>query len=149
MIDFLTFAILIAALFQPSRDRFNVAMLFAVFTEGHGLFMSNLDGMEYYVSAALFDLLVIAGLFLYPMKTRLIEELQRISIVSIMLNFFGWIAWMLYFPPTAYNVSFMMLYTWTIITLLRKERGHVGDHSLDSRHPRFPVHHGPGNPSVR
>jgi hypothetical protein len=145
MITFLTLMIVGIALLQPTLDRKIVALTFASMTFIHNIFMSNLDGLAYYGTDALFYLIVIYVIGLLGRKTILTNALQKISIVAIALDSFGWLIWMLYIPPTGYNVAFMALYAWTIIILLRGEPEDVGSNAMDRGPPVVFSHAHPGH----
>jgi len=132
MIDFLTLLIVGAALLQPTSERMAVALTFAAFTFVHNTFMHNFEGMMYYATDALFYLMVIFIVGLVDSKTSLIYDIQKISIVAVALDYFGWAIYMMEIPPTGYNVAFMALYAWTIIILLRRDQANDGSNAMDS-----------------
>lgn len=141
--DYLTIvlvALMLAVLFQPTMARAIAALVFASFSVVHDIAFSDLDGLAYYGSAALFDLIVILILNFTPV-TKLSIRLQLISAVSISLNFIGWIMWTLYLPPDAYNAAFIVLYSVGAFTLIIGSGGDdMGDHALDRRWPGFRRH---------
>lgn len=98
----------------------------------HDAFLSHLDGLSYYGSAALFDLLAIilmSGIRPVPV---MVVRLQRICVASIALNAAGWVLWASYFPPLAYDLLFICVYLWALITLLLRDSAHdVGGYTMD------------------
>jgi len=78
----------------------------------------------YYGSAALFDLLAIILIANLAIPSVLAKQIMTISVVSIIFNYFGWVLWVTYMPPTIYNWSFIVLNLCTIICLIRREPGH-------------------------
>jgi hypothetical protein len=140
MIDFLTLVIVGVALLQPTFDRKMVALAFASMSFIHNTFMATLEGLMYYATDALFYLIVIFVVGLINSKTVLTDEIQKISIVAVALDYFGWLIYMLYIPPTGYNVAFMALYAWTIIILLRREPEDVGTTAMDRWLPSIHSH---------
>ena len=134
MIDFLTLVIVGIALLQPTTDRKIVAMIFASLTFIHNEFLYGLEGLLYYDTDALFYIIIISAIGFVNSKSQLIDDLQKISIAAVALDYFGWFIWMAYMPPTGYNVAFMALYAWTIFILLRGEPKHDGSTEMDRRH---------------
>lgn len=132
LVHFLTLVIVGVAILQPTLERRVVALMFASMTFIHNTFMHTLDGLMYYATDALFYLIVIFAISLLNSKTILTNELQKISIVAIALDYFGWAIYMMHIPPTGYNVAFMALYVWSIIILLRGEPEDAGNTEMDS-----------------
>jgi len=114
----------------PAR-RF-VACVIAATEAVHYGFFNELDGLMYYGSAALFDLLAIILIVNLAIPTVLAKQILYISIVSIVLNYIGWTLWLTYMPPTVYNWSFVVLNLFTIICLIKREPGHGGRASDNS-----------------
>jgi len=113
----------------PAR-RFVACVIAATEALHYGLF-NDLDGLMYYGSAALFDLLAIILIANLAIPTVLAKQMLYISVISIIFNYFGWVLWLTYMPPTLYNGSFIVLNLCTIICLIRKESGH-GGHASDN-----------------
>ena len=135
-VEYLIIIIAFLSLCQNKRRR-PAALIFALFTSWHDMFMSGLNGISYYASAAGFDLAIImltANLIKMP---KLTVDLHRICGISIALNFYGWIMWMLYLSPFSYNMAFAMLYIWTIIVLIKDEGVYNGNYRLDQWAHRF------------
>jgi len=131
-------AILIAAaVAQPTQERRYAALLFSGFAALHHVVMFDTDGFEYYFSAALLDYFVILFTIRIAMLSEMIEKLHNICIVSIALNFIGWLMWIYYVPPHAYNASFIGLYLYALIIMIKKEKKDAGGY--DSVH--FWQHH--------
>ena len=125
-------AIILVAFFQPNAPRLFAALSFVGITLSHELFLSNLDGLQYYGSAALFDLVIIiltSGINPVP---KMVIDLHRICMVSIIANLVGWVLWFFYVPPLFYDASFAVIYTWTLITLINRNGSDVGGYTLDS-----------------
>jgi len=124
MIDYLLVAVALVAISQRDPLRREAATFFAAMTVGHDVTASGFDGFWYYFSAATVDLAVIVGLAYLPTNTRLIIDLQRVSILSMALNSLGFLLWLSYAPPTGYNLSFIVVYTLAVGAMLRRD--HVG-----------------------
>ena len=133
--DLLTAAIFGLVFVQPSVDRLFVAAMFGGLTLVHGTYLSGLEGLAYYVSAAVFDLTIVALIAAWPVATRLAVDLQRISVASIVLNMAGYVSWLVYWPHHAYDAAFYALYSVAIFVLLRGEPADVGHHTRDRGRP--------------
>lgn len=139
IIEWIIIAIAFLALRQDER-RFPAALVFAASLLIHDVFLSKLDGLFYYGSAALFDLIVITWLANLRQTSRLTVNLLRLSLVSIVLNFSGWIMWIMYQLPALYNLSYIVLYLCAIIALIKKEGLGDGSYTLDRWVCCFRVH---------
>lgn len=121
-----------AVLIQPNVPRLFAAMLFVGLTLSHELFLSHLDGLAYYGSAALLDLgIIILTSGINPVP-QMVINLHRICKVSIFLNVAGWYIWSAYLPPVAYDLAFMALYGWTLLILIKRDGADVGGFTMDS-----------------
>lgn len=128
----LIFLIIVTAFFQPSAPRLFAALSFVGITALHELFFSDYEGLQYYGSAALFDLAIIiltSGINPVP---KMVLSLHKICIVSIVANLLGWIMWFLYYPPMIYDLAFVAIYAWTLITLIKRNGLNVGGYTMDS-----------------
>lgn len=131
-ITYLFYALMAVAFIQPNAPRLFAAALFVSITLTHELFLSDLDGLMYYGSAALFDLAIIvltSGINPVP---RMVLSLHRVCIASIIINLVGWALWFFYFPPLFYDLSFVALYAWALWVFIRRDRADVGGYSLAS-----------------
>lgn len=117
---------------QPNAQRFFAAIVFSVITLSHDFFMSQYDGFLYYGSAALFDLFIIiitSGINPVP---KMVIHLHIICMISILLNLMGWALWFFYYPPLIYNSLFIVIYLWSLVVLLRRDKDDVGGYTMDS-----------------
>ena len=134
IVDILTWALLAAALMQPTLDRALPALAFAVPAALNLVLLGDIDGLYYYHSAALVDLAVLEILRRLTTHSELTKRLANISVASIVLNIAGWPIWMLYLPPDGYNAAFAALYAYALFTLLRRSRRHgYGGNAMDHR----------------
>ena len=129
--SFLLYAIAFSACFQPTAQRLYGALVFVSFTLLHEQLLSDLSGWAYYGSAALFDLVIITILSGIRPAVKMVYQLELISLLSILLNFIGWTTWYLYLPPIAYDVGFVLLYSWALYALIKRDTD-VGDYTLTS-----------------
>jgi len=122
--------IALTVLIQPNAPRLFAALLFVGLTLIHEFFMSDLDGLAYYGSAALLDLGIIiltSGITPVP---KMVIDLHRICMVSILINFIGWLIWLAYLPPAAYDSAFVILYLWAVYILINKDSADVGGFTM-------------------
>ena len=122
----------LCAICQSTRARREAALVFTVITMLHELLFYDRVGLFYYGTAALFDAIIILCTANLVVISGLVKSIHRISIASIFFNMSGWIMWRLYLSPTAYNVAFILLYTWAILVLLKGERGGARGNRMDS-----------------
>lgn len=135
MNDFLIIVLLGAAFLQKTDERLWPALIFAGVAAGHGAIFGGFNGLAYFGSAALCDLIVVFAIARLKAPSWLGRELQRISLVSVLFNWAGWVAWMLYWPSDGYVIAFAILYGYTILTLFRKGRSDgARDRKMDHRH---------------
>jgi len=146
-ISILILIIAALAILQPTPTRQKAALVCAAAYLIHDALFSELTGLEYYASAAAFDAGVVAITANMTYTCRLIKDIHRVCLISIALNVAGWVIYMLYVPPALYNFSFTLLYLWTIIILLRKDRQYAGDYTLDNWANCFRLNHTAGGGS--
>ena len=122
----------VCAIFQPTQARREAALIFTCVTMLHELLFYDRVGLFYYGTAALFDIAIIVGTANLAVMPRLVKDIHRVSLTSIVLNFSGWIMWQLYLSPAAYNLAFILLYAWVIVLLIKGERKSARGGRLDS-----------------
>lgn len=145
MITALLAALCVAMLFQPNFIRLYAVACFVGLSVAHDVFLSNLDGLPYYGSAALFDLTTIMlTAYLRPIP-QIVPRLHIVCLASIIMNCFGWVLWMLYFPPIVYNQSFIALYFAAIVAILWEDHIDVGSDTMDQRRFNFFTHNNSSN----
>lgn len=129
-ITYLIYALLVATLTQPNAPRLFAAVTFVGVILLHELAFSSLDGLMYYGSAALLDLLIVvitSGINPVP---KMVLSLQRLCLFSILLNLLGWVLWLLYLPPWPYDLAFVAVYAWALYILIRRDRADVGGFTM-------------------
>jgi len=114
----------ILSLMQKTPARRFVGYVIVITEVLHYVLFNELDGLMYYGSAALFDLLAIILIVNLAIPSALAKQMLYISGVSIVFNYIGWSLWLTYMPPTIYNWSFIVLNLCTIICLIKREPGH-------------------------
>ncbi len=133
MISILIYILTLVAVFQSDKERRTVAGVFCCFVLLHDIYLSQLDGFLYYGSAALFDLAIISILSKMHIIHNMVLKLQRICIVSIIVNIVGWMCWYQYLSPIMYDSSFLFIYLWTLAVLLQKDKHlDLGNAPVDS-----------------
>jgi hypothetical protein len=137
MITVLLIVIAVAVLFQPNAPRFFAAAVFVLVTLSHEFVMSDVDGLAYYGSAALFDMgIIMLTSGINPIH-QMVIDLQRICLASVFINLVGYFIWLAYLPPAIYDMSFMVLYTWTLLILIERNGADVGGYRMDSWYSCF------------
>lgn len=125
------YALVVVAILQPNAPRLFASVTFVGIVLLHEALLSDLDGSQYYGSAALFSLLIIvltSGIYPIP---KMVISLHRLCIVSIFANMFGWAIWYLYYPPLAYDLAFVAIYAWALFILIKRDGADVGGYTLD------------------
>jgi len=120
MLSVLLVVLAVATIFQPTAPRMYAALCVVGATVLHDLLLSDLDGLAYYGSAALFDLgaiMLIAGITPVPL---MVIRLQSLCLLSILANAAGWVTWSLYLSPVAYDAAFLFLYFFMFLVLVQR-----------------------------
>ncbi len=132
IVNYLILALGVAAIAQPTAARRKVAGVFIAATLLHCVIGEWLGGTAYYISAAVLDSAIITITANLKETPRLTRDIHHICIASIVLNASGWVTYMLYVPPMGYNLSFIFLYLWSIMVLIKGERRYSGDNTMDT-----------------
>lgn len=122
--------ICITVWFQPTKTRKIAACCFAGFIVFHDRVLGELDGFAYYGSAALADLIVVALLHKIEPTHKMALALQRLCIVSILTNLAGYLLWLSYSPPMAYDLAFVAVFAWAV-WIMTRDLANVGDPTGD------------------
>ena len=132
----LTFTIVGVAVFKLKEQDQAAVLTFGLLVLAHsfvGGYIPNGEfGTLYYILAWISDLAIIAGLSRLSKPNQLTLQLQNVCTKFIYLNLFGWISYMLYFDPIAYNFLCAGLYVWTLVVIFRGRGTHVlGNRTMD------------------
>ena len=119
MIDTLLGLMLIAAVFQPTAIRAYGALMAAVSLVCLDLAYAETDGILYYGSSAVCDLVVVLALSCTRRVSLMLLRIQCIMLCAIVVNLAGFVMWWAYLPPGLYNAAFVVLYSWLLFTLVR------------------------------
>ena len=140
-IQYVTVCIFCAlSLFQGSNYRLLPAVVLASTDVMHYWLFDSADGLLYYGSDAILDLLAIMLIAKLAIPTALAMQVMFICAASIVINYIGFAIWLAYMPPTVYNWGFVVLNLCTIICLIKREPGHgrqATDNSSDSKLYRY------------
>ncbi len=128
-------ALIMALVIRPRLDAFTFVFVSVM----HLVVSERFSDPYYYLSAALFDLFVISFFASMDMVTAKTLQLQTLSVISLIVNFIGWIMWTMYIDPMIYNATFSALYLTALIIILQKDDGAngIGNNRLYARIHRF------------
>lgn len=113
------------------------AAMFVGAAVAHDVMFGAHDGLAYYGSAALFDLVVIFGISRLSEISEFSLQIQKLSVLSIFLNLYGWAAWFAYLSPIAYNYAYVALYGWALLLFVIGGWPSVGIRADSVRDSRF------------
>lgn len=134
IISFLSWAVVMAAFFQPTNTRRLAAACFVIPLAILELNYEAFTGEMYYVVCAATATLITFLLYYVTPVIIFSLRLQKICITSIVLNAFGWVIYMLRLQPDIYNYAFMLLYFVTLVTMLNGgAQNVVGNYRADRR----------------
>lgn len=97
----------------------------------HELLFSNFTGLMYYGSSALFYVAIIMLTAPAAPVTRLVLDIHKICLGSILVNAAGWLLWYFYYPPTIFDLIYFGLHGWVIYALLKQTRVKSRDFKRD------------------
>ena len=118
---FLALIVGVVSVFQQTDERLYAACIFSIITLGYMIAGVFIDSGAYYIIAGLLDLSIIILLSYITKVVSTTILLQRISILSIILNTYGFYAYMTYQEPHFYNMAFILLYLYAVVVLTRKD----------------------------
>lgn len=127
------FMMLIAAscLIQPNPPRLFAAIVFSGLIIVHDLYFAAADGLKYYGSAALTALAIMTIISGISPPPPMVVKLQLVCIASIVINAVGWVMWLTYFPPLAYNNLMVIFYITALLVLTKRDDQDVGGFTVD------------------
>ena len=103
----------------------------------HELFISQISSLPYYSTAAIFDLMSMILMSNIKPTPILSLKLNTVCVVSIALNFYGWLIYILYIKPTTYDIAFIIVYAVVIYLFLVGDRERVDSNTLGRRSFNF------------
>lgn len=125
-------ALVVGILFQPNAPRFYASCIVSLIPAIHEMYFKELDGFLYYFSVALFDFLIVIILSGINPLPKMVLRLQLISLAFIVVQFTGFALWFFYFPHVYYNVMSTILFSLALLTLISRDKEHVGSFAVDS-----------------
>lgn len=113
------------------RSRLYVAIILIAVMQFHSIITESWDNTLFLMtmfhgSAATFDLLILYSVSKL-ISGRLRDDMQTLCLVSIVINFIGWIAYLAYAPPVFYNITM-----WGLTYVQFGRLLYVDDHDVDS-----------------
>lgn len=120
------FIFAVLPLIQFNRNRALLCALFCYSAILHDVLFGAADGEMYYLSAAAFDFVVVMVLHRL-FDSKLSVTIQKISLLSMLLNFGGYILWYNYMEPMMYDYLFLALYAYAIFIFIGRGIINVGD----------------------
>lgn len=132
---FLIVLIAICSVRYCGQERLSI-LIFAAICGFFQLFHNEiyyLVGFEYYLGAAIVDLIIITVLSKVSAPTKVIVSLQKACLWFIYLNLFGWVIYEAYIDPLIYDVLCQSLFVAVLLASIntRKEDG-LGDSEIYS-----------------
>lgn len=126
MITLLLVALAGAIMLQPTRARCYASVIYVGELILHDAVLGAETGLLYYLTAAAGSTLVIVFTGAVTPVPALIVRLHWICLISIVLNFYGWLIWLAYWEPVTYNAAFVLLYVAAFLALIKRDRDDVG-----------------------
>jgi len=116
---------------QRNAPRLYAALVYAAINTACEFFLAD-TGVYYYGIAAMADLLIMILTSQINPMPRMVVNLHRLCLISIIANGIGWLMWFFYLPPDFYNGIFIVLYAWAIIILCERDHAGVDEFRADS-----------------
>lgn len=113
----LMIVIAIVAFTQNDPARKWASWIVATVTVGFDWAYGNAPAPQYFIYAALADLLLIVVLSSIANPTKIVFRLMTINALFIIVNAVGWAMWYIYQPDTLYVTMSIILYIMTLITM--------------------------------
>ena len=137
VITVLIHLLILTSLTQCDSSRRLTAFVFMAITLSHECFAANFGGTMYFVSAAFLDLAIIVIVSYINPVNKLVVTAQKICVLSIVANFFGWCIWWWGLETTVYELIFVIIYSYTLIVFTKWNRSKdVGNNSNSVGNPR-------------
>ena len=86
------------------------SLIFVVINLLHEMISYSHTGLLYYCGGALSQLIIITITNITVRPTKLALRLQYLCLLSIIVDFAGWIAWFSYLNHEVYNIAFYCIY---------------------------------------
>ena len=116
--------IFIASMGQPNILRMFAAMTFILIAVIHDYIAIKYEvkGDAYYAYAAISELIVIVLISGISPLPKMVLRLQQLCLLSIWLNFAGFVLYNMYVPGIYYEIAFELLYLAVIILFINMDK---------------------------
>ena len=104
-----------------------LAFCYVVVNIAHLLLVSKDNAEWYFLSASLFDMLVLT--IVSRINIPQTDSIQMLCIMSVIVNGAGWLLWDNEIDLTAYAAVQIAIYLYAIFILTSRDKSDVGDHS--------------------
>jgi peptidoglycan/LPS O-acetylase OafA/YrhL len=137
MIELLLLLIVIASCFVNRREKF-AALCFGLVNSLFCLFDDSFNDQYYYIATTFFDASLSLILYIVWMttKSKLSVILLASCIISVLINIYGFAAYLAYSKPFIYNSLFELYYISIIVLMISRINPDARDNSR-RRHIRF------------
>lgn len=109
------------ALLKNNQDKlsiFSFISIWAVF----GLFSSKIGYPQYYIAGAVADLIIVQFLSRIASPTITAVTLMEVSIISVLLNLFGFVCYFAEISHTYYDLSYIPLLLITVYAVNKRDK---------------------------
>ena len=127
----LLYAITLSACFQRTAQNLYGAVIFVGAALLFELVAPALDGWSRHGGSAIINLVAILILSGVRPACWMVYRLKLILLLSMLVNFAGWVMWYQYLPPTAYDAGLVVVFSLALFALI-KGAGDVGDFTASS-----------------
>jgi hypothetical protein len=121
-ITYLIMAIVVLSLIQPNAHRLVAAAIFSTVLVCFDIIFGDFDGFLYYGGAALSNFLIVFLTSFISPSSKMILRLQKTCMFMMIANLVGYLLWVFYYPPFLYDLTFAVLFCFSIYTLLDRDR---------------------------
>ena len=110
-------------LYRYKQPRFLISVIVAIMILSHSIFadvIQYLDGLMYYSTDAISNIVAIAIITNLQPKTRLVIDVSKILFLMVCANAYGWAIYELFMLPASYNAIMAFLYILLAIRIFFK-----------------------------
>jgi len=127
IISILIAAICLIAVLQPTDNRSEIAILYALSLAIQDAVFGDASGDIYFFTDAAAGSIVLAAICVYSKPSRFTDNMVILIVASILINCYGYIAYELYWPATGYEAAFHTIYLIAVFILTRAEADETRD----------------------
>lgn len=127
-------SLILVSIVQKDKPNRLLACFYSMSILLHDLIFGGINHSMYYISASLFDALIILMILLYFAGQSISIGLLYVCVASIIINFVGSVLWLTGFSPIIYNNLFIIIYCVAIMVLIREgvDGGNIAFNSSNS-----------------